>query len=101
MKAVETRAIWTTENLKRATMRTLFTRGLRGEAQKETEVGPAPESWDLVNFASVREKLQYGTSVRCTYDVSDHPVLRIPNIKPQRVTADDLKYCALAGSDAA
>ncbi len=99
MKAVETRAIWTTENLKRATMRTLFTRGLRGEAQKETEVGPALESWNLVNFASVREKLQYGTSVRCTYDVSDHPVLL--RFAPQRVTADDLKYCALAGSDAA
>ena len=26
-------------------MRELFTRGLRGEAQKETEIGPVPESW--------------------------------------------------------
>ena len=49
----------------------------------------------------MREKLQYGTSVRCTYDVSDRPVLRIPNIEPQRVTADDLKYCTLTGKDAA
>ena len=87
--------------LKRAAMHTLFTRGLRGEPQKETEVGPVPESWNLVNFASVRENLQYGTSIRCTYDVSEHPVLRIPNIEPQRVTANDLKYCALTGSDAA
>lgn len=31
--------------LKRATMRELFTSGLRGEAQKETEIGPMPESW--------------------------------------------------------
>ena len=31
--------------LKRATMRELFTRGLRGEAQKETEIGPMPDSW--------------------------------------------------------
>ena len=66
-------------------MRTLFTRGLRGEPQNETEIGPVPESWEVVNFASVREKLQYGTSVRCTYEVSQHPVLRIPNIEPQRV----------------
>ena len=87
--------------LKRAAMHTLFTRGLRGEPQKKTEVGPVPESWNLVNFASVRENLQYGTSIRCTYDVSEHPVLRIPNIEPQRVTANDLKYCALTGSDAA
>ena len=33
--------------LKRAAMQTLFTRGLRGEAQKETEIGPVPESWEL------------------------------------------------------
>lgn len=87
--------------LKRAAMRMLFARGLRGEAQKETEIGPMPESWNLVTFASMREKLQYGTSVRCRYDVSGHPVLRIPNIEPQRVTADDLKYCTLTGNDAA
>ena len=34
-------------SLKRAAMQTLFTRGLRGEAQKETEIGPVPESWEL------------------------------------------------------
>ena len=34
------------EDLKRAAMRTLFTRGMRGEAQKETEIGPVPESWE-------------------------------------------------------
>ena len=87
--------------LKRAAMQRLFTRGLRGEVQKETEIGPVPESWELARFSSVREKLQYGTSVRCTYDASDRPVLRIPNIEPQRVTADDLKYCTLSGKDAA
>ena len=87
--------------LRYAAMHTLFTRGLRGEAQKETEIGPVPEGWELVNFASVREKLQYGTSVRCTYDVSDRPVLRIPNVEPLRITADDLKYCTLTGYDAA
>ena len=34
--------------LKRAAMRMLFTRGLRGEALKETEIGPMPKSWDTV-----------------------------------------------------
>lgn len=87
--------------LKRAAMRQLFTRGLRGDARKETEIGPMPESWEVASFASVREKLQYGTSVRCTYDLSDRPVLRIPNIKPQRINAKDLKYCTLTGNDAA
>ena len=96
----EEKALHTAQALKRAAMHTLFTRGLRGEAQKETEIGPLPESWQLVNFATVRENLQYGTSIRCTYDVSERPVLRIPNIEPQRVTADDLKYCTLTGNDA-
>lgn len=31
--------------LKKAVMRTLFTRGLRGEGQKESVIGPIPESW--------------------------------------------------------
>jgi type I restriction enzyme S subunit len=35
-----------TAELKRAAMRELFTRGLRGEPQKETEIGPVPESWE-------------------------------------------------------
>ena len=38
--------------LKRAAMQTLFTRGLRGETQKETEVGPVPESWKIMSFNS-------------------------------------------------
>ena len=89
------------QELKRAAMSTLFRRGLRGEVQKETDVGPVPASWEIVTFASVREKLQYGTSVRCTYDVSDRSVLRIPNIEPQRINSGDLKYCTLTGNDAA
>ena len=32
-------------SLKRAAMQTLFTRGLRGEIHKYTEIGPIPESW--------------------------------------------------------
>jgi type I restriction enzyme S subunit len=37
--------------LKRATMQELLTRGLRGEPQKETEVGLVPESWELFAVA--------------------------------------------------
>lgn len=40
-------------NLKRATMRSLFTRGLRGEAQKETEIGPVPESWNVIKLGTL------------------------------------------------
>lgn len=41
--------------LKRAAMQTLFTRGLRGEAQKETEIGPVPESWDVSTLGEMAQ----------------------------------------------
>ena len=88
------------QDLKRAAMRALFTRGLRGEAQKETEIGPVPESWDFVEFGTLREWLQYGTSTRCTYDPTEFPVLRIPNVEPGRVNAQDLKFGALSPEEA-
>ena len=47
LKAIESRSVQTATNLKHATMQELFTRGLRGEAQKETESGPMPESWTI------------------------------------------------------
>lgn len=43
----EDQLITLAQDLKRTSMRILFTHGLRGEAQKETEVGPVPESWGL------------------------------------------------------
>lgn len=36
-----------TQALKQAAMHTLFTGGLQGEMQKETEIGSLPESWDV------------------------------------------------------
>ena len=41
------------EALKRAAMQTLFTRGLRGAARKETEIGPVPESWDVIQLGTL------------------------------------------------
>lgn len=87
--------------LKRAAMRELFTRGLRDEEQKETEIGPIPESWELLPFEHARERLQYGTSNRCTLSEARYPVLRIPNIVPARVKTDELKYCDMPDAEAA
>ena len=47
---LESDAIARTEGLKAAAMRQLFSRGLQGEAQKETEIGPIPESWELATL---------------------------------------------------
>lgn len=53
------RATATALELKRATMRDLFTRGLRGESQKETEFGLLPESWSFETLGEVAE-IAYG-----------------------------------------
>lgn len=86
--------------LKQVSMRELFTRGLRGEPQKETDFGTIPESWRVTTFSEIREWLQYGTSIHCTLEPRRFPVLRIPNVEPGRVNACDLKYCDLSEEDA-
>lgn len=45
--------IQTTSELKKALMHKLFTEGLRGEPQKQTEIGPVPESWEVVELAAL------------------------------------------------
>ena len=47
------RALSIGHELKRAAMQELFARGLRGEAQKETEIGLVPESWEVVPLGSL------------------------------------------------
>ena len=46
----QARLIALTRELKSALMHKLFTEGLRGEKQKETEIGLAPESWVVVEL---------------------------------------------------
>src|SRR5438105_11895388 len=58
-------------------------------------------NWDIVDFRAVREWLQYGTSVHCTYARTDFPVLRIPNIEPSRIASEDLKFADITEGDAA
>ncbi len=42
-----------TQELKKSTLYHVFTHGLRGEQLKETEIGPIPESWDVVPIGKV------------------------------------------------
>lgn len=88
------------QKLKRAAVRELFKRGLRGENHKETEIGATPQSWEVVEFGDVREWLQYGTSTPCTYSRTEFPVLRIPNIRPGHVSPEDIKFGTLRPEEA-
>lgn len=48
--AAQERIIQTTTELKKALMHKLFTKGLRNEPQKQTEIGPVPKSWEVVRI---------------------------------------------------
>ena len=50
---VQERIIQTTTELKKALMHKLFTEGLRNEPQKQTEIGPVPESWGVAELGSI------------------------------------------------
>lgn len=64
------------QELKRAAMQALFTRGLRNEAQKETDIGPIPESWVVATIGDVALNTQYGLSVRGQTSGA-YPILRM------------------------
>jgi type I restriction enzyme S subunit len=66
--------------LKRVAMRELFTRGLKSEPQKETEIGFVPESW-LPTFVSSLGQVVTGTTPP-TKDTSSYLGGEIPFIAP-------------------
>ena len=84
--------IQTTTELKKTLMHKLFTEGLRNEPQKQTEIGSIPESWEVVALEQIAESFQYGTSVKCGYEIQGKVVLRIPNVVGGSVDISDLKY---------
>ena len=60
----EDEALNVAQILKHATMQRLFTRGLRVEAQKETEIGPIPESWEIESVGDHFSVVSGGTPSR-------------------------------------
>jgi len=58
------RLITLTTELKKVLLHQLFTHGLRGEPQKQTEIGHLPESWELVEVGRLATKISKGSSPR-------------------------------------
>jgi type I restriction enzyme S subunit len=80
--------------LKHSAMRALFMRGLRGEAQKETEIGPMPESWQVAAIDDIAERTQYGLSLR-GQPTGAYPILRMNCQHDGIVLFRDLQYVDL------
>ena len=62
--AVHDKATTTALELKHAVMNDLFMRGLRGERQKETEIGLMPESWEVAAIGTQHTVVSGGTPSR-------------------------------------
>jgi type I restriction enzyme S subunit len=61
------RLIALTTELKKSLMHKLFTEGLRGERQKQTQIGLVPESWEVVPLENLlREPVRNGHSAKAT-----------------------------------
>ena len=84
--------------LKRAAMHTLFTRGLRDEAQKETEIGPVPESWELVRVGELFE-IEQGLSLKgnLATDGEGIPFLRTSNVYWGEVSVQTVSQMRIDG----
>ena len=85
--------------LKRAAMRMLFTRGLRGEARKETGIGLVPASWELVPIGIVFE-IEQGLSLKGNLATDDQgtPFLRTSNVYWGRIELQTVSQMRLEGN---
>ena len=83
-----------TEELKKALMHKLFTEGLHGEPQKQTEIGLVPQSWVVEGLGGYLTEAQYGVSARGSAS-GRYPMLRMTNQHRGRITADNLQYVEL------
>lgn len=92
--ATNTSMIAQGEDLRRSVMHTIFTKGLRGEPQQQTSIGPVPASWNVIAIDSVATCTQYGLSVR-GQPSGAYPILRMNCQIDGKVSYRDLQYVDL------
>ena len=92
--AIETQEniIKTTTELKRTLMQKLFTEGLYGEPQKNTEIGKIPKSWGMVQLQDVCEHPKYGYTDSAAKS-GTAKFLRITDIQEYGVVWDTVPFC--------
>ena len=83
------------QDLKRAAMQMLFTRGLKDEPQKGTETGPVPESWELIpvaNIATVKGGKRMPKGVSLTEENTGKPYIRVTDFQDHSVAVDQVLF---------
>jgi len=77
------------QELKRATVHQLFTRGLRGESQKDTEIGRMPESWSPRTILELCEIWSGGTPRKSIAEYWNGRIPWVSGKDLKRPTLDD------------
>ena len=88
-------AIEQSHELKRAAMQTLFTRGLRGEPQKHTDIGPVPESWEpttVTHIATVKGGKRMPKGVSLTSENTGQPYIRVTDFTDHGVDTEHVLF---------
>ncbi len=89
------RLVEAVQSLKRAALHILFTRGLRGEAQKETEIGQIPESWEpttLASIATVKGGKRMPKGVPLTSKNTGQPYVRVTDFSNHGVKVNQILF---------
>jgi type I restriction enzyme S subunit len=87
--------------LKKALLHQLFTQGLRGEPQKQTEIGPVPESWEVRPCEELCEMITVGVVVKPAshYVESGVPAFRSMNVREDRLEVTELVFFSQETND--
>jgi type I restriction enzyme S subunit len=85
------RLVALTTELKKALLHKLFTQGLRGEPQKQTEIGPVPKSWEIVRLGDAFDtQLGKMLSQKAHVGNDPKPYLRNKNVQWGRIDLSDM-----------
>jgi type I restriction enzyme S subunit len=99
---IEDTIVRSARDLKKSLLRRLFTHGLRGEPFKETDIGPLPQSWEIVELQSVAKFASGGTPSKQepSFWSGDIPWLSPKDMKAARLhdTQDHISEAGLLAS---
>lgn len=75
-----------------AAERSLAAARWRIAAYRSAILSAATDHYETVDLEELVTELRYGTSVKCSYDATGPPVVRIPNVQGGVIELSDLKY---------
>ena len=87
------------QDLKKATMNELLTRGIGHTEFKDSELGRIPKSWDVVNIGDLSTKVVDGPHSTPKYISSGIPFVTVRNITSGEIEFSNLKYISEADYD--